>query len=529
MERQVWQRLRRRAALLAVMIIAGGIVSSVASAALAETGHTPSGDLSDFELGGTAGVVDFKFSYPNLVLPYVITGGVLESFGLASGTGRAQGLAGFMPVPIAMSGALLVPTNDPITGTAIPEGVRAAIKSIDFTAFPNQCESDYPAVLQGGDERWCGGPASEDARLGFTAALANGHTKSSGTSDDPLATAAESTSRGNDVNVPSLQMTIHDGWSKVVTARNEDGVPQTRSNVEIDGLTLLTGLIGIDGVHSEAVASSDGTPDGVKSSTAFNVREVRVAGVPVIVGRDGVSVNAQSLVPGQSVQQAAAAVSQALTRNDLQLRLVPASPPQQDGARVSVQSGGIEIVHKGTTVTPSDSIYRVGFASARASAIRSSADTGDALGSGSAEAGTAAGSPATAPAADVSPTTGSVDTGPAPAGDGAGSATDGTGGSSGETSSAGESSFGSSGSSLNAGGSDAASGSTAAGTTGAGAATESAAPAVQSSHPAPTATGLNGAVGASAVSRLPAASVKYVFAVFVGLVLLGACAVPLRR
>jgi hypothetical protein len=33
----------------------------------------------------------------------------------------------------------------------------------------------------------------------------------------------------------------------------------------------------------------------------------------------------------------------------------------------------------------------------------------------------------------------------------------------------------------------------------------------------------------SSVAALPVASVKYVFAVFVGLVLLGACAVPLRR
>src|SRR5581483_12296607 len=110
-----------------------------------------------------------------------------------------------------------------------------------------------------------------------------------------------------------------------------------------------------------------------------------------IVGRDGVTVNSQALVPGQSVQQAADAVNQALAKNEVQLRLVPAPPPQQNGAQVSVQSGGIEIVHKGTTVTPADSIYRVGFTSARASAVRTSGD--DALGSGASQATAGASGP----------------------------------------------------------------------------------------------------------------------------------------
>jgi hypothetical protein len=316
-------------------------------------------------------------------------------------------------------------------------------------------------------------------------------------------------------------MTIHDGWSKAVTKRNGDGVPESRSNVEIDGLTFLTGLIRIDGVHSEALAASDGTPEGVKASTAFNVREVRVAGIPVIVGRDGVTVNAQSLVPGQSVQQAADAVNQALAKNELQLRLVPAPPPQQDGAQVSVQSGGIEVIHKGTTVTPADSVYRVGFTAARASAIRTSAD--DALGNGTSEAAGGA-SGATLPL-DSGTVSGSTDIGSGGTTDGAAATADGSAGSSGDTS-VGDSSFGSTAVSFDTG---SASGSAATGSINAATPTESAAPAVGSRRSRSAATSLNGAVGASAVSRLPPASVKYVFAVFVALLLLGACAVPLRR
>ncbi|HYH48891.1 MAG TPA: hypothetical protein VEG38_05015, partial [Acidimicrobiia bacterium] len=94
------ERLRRRSRAVIAAVLAGGLVAVAASAAVgAPAASPPPGDLSDFELGGTAGVVDFKFSYPNLVLPYVITGGVLDSFSLAAGTGRAQGVAGPMPIP----------------------------------------------------------------------------------------------------------------------------------------------------------------------------------------------------------------------------------------------------------------------------------------------------------------------------------------------------------------------------------------------------------------------------------------------
>ena len=512
--RQPLHRLRRRAAPVAVAIVTAALVGSAASGALAEGQHTPSGELSDFELGGTAGLVDFKFSYPNLVLPYVVTGGVLESFSLAAGTGRAQGWAGFLPVPIATSGALLIPTNDPILGQPIPEEVRTAAKSIDFSGFPNQCQSDYPAVGPGGDERYCGGPAAEDARLGFTAAMLNGHTKSSGTSDDPLTSAAESTSRGTDVNIPAMQTTIHGGWSKATSRRNGDGIPESRSELEIDGLAVLTGLIRIDGVRSEAVASSDGTNDGVTTSSAFNVREVRVAGVPVIVGRDGVTVNTEALVPGTVVKQATDAVTAALKQNDVQIRLVPAPPPEHQGPQVSVQSGGIEIVHKGTTVTPADSIYRIGFTSARASATRSSPsdELGGVLpGSSDSTSGSTGGSSVTN---SISGGTGVGDLGGSSGSDL---------GSSGDTSAA-----DSAGGGLAAGDFSSPSSSGGAGTdlssVSGSATTPSGARRATSGAANRTAT-----VAAASISRLPSASVKYVFAVFVGLILLGACAVPLRR
>jgi hypothetical protein len=344
--------------------------------------------------------------------------------------------------------------------------------------------------------------------------MLNGHTKSSGTSDDPLTSAAESTSRGTDVNIPAMQTTIHGGWSKATSKRNGDGIPESRSELEIDGLAVLTGLIRIDGVRSEAVASSDWTNDGVTTSSAFNVREVRVAGVPVIVGRDGVTVNTEALVPGTAVKQATDAVTAALKQNDVQIRLVPAPPPEHQGPQVSVQSGGIEIVHKGTTVTPADSIYRIGFTSARASATRSSPsdELGGVLpGSSDSTSGSTGGSSVTN---SISGGTGVGDLGGSSGSDL---------GSSGDTSAA-----DSAGGGLAAGDFSSPSSSGGAGTdlsSASGSATiPSGARRATSGAANRTAT-----VAAASISRLPSASVKYVFAVFVGLILLGACAVPLRR
>jgi hypothetical protein len=365
------RRRRTRAAGLALALLAGLAVIGGGAGPAAGTGT-----VADFDVGAVGGVVDFRFSYPNLVIPFVVTGGVLEATSLASGSGRAQGSAGVMPVPIATSAGLLIPGNDPVTGQPIPPQVREAIQKVDFSKFPNYCQSDWPPVAEGGDEAYCGGPAAEDARLGFTAAVANGQTKSSGDPEDGLRSRATSESTGTDITIPALQTTVHGAWARSVSGLNGEGVPEGRGEVEIDGLSLLSGLIRFQGLRSETVARSDGTQPGTATTTAFSVRAAFVAGVPVIVGRDGVVVDQQALVPGTTVQGATKTLNDALKVGDVTVRLVPAPAPQVQGSQVSAESEGIEIVHRGTSVTPADSIYRIGFTSARASAFAGSRDGG---------------------------------------------------------------------------------------------------------------------------------------------------------
>jgi hypothetical protein len=332
----------------------------------------PDAQLADFDVNSVAGVIDFTFSYPKLVLPYRVTGGVLEALTAASGTGNASGVAGPMPVPAAVTLGQLFPGNVPTTDVPTPEEARKGWGSIDWHAMPNYCKSEYPDFLgEKRDERYCGGPAAEDARLGFTAALANGRTKSSGVPDDPLRTSSTATSRGVDVLIPSLQTTIHEAWADSMSGLNSDGVPEGRGVVEIDGLSFLNGLVRLSGLRSEAIAVSDGTKAGTKVTTSFSVRDASVAGVPVVISRDGVSVKEQKLLPGTSVQQAADQVSKSLQAADIQIRLAPAPLSEVQGSQAIAQSEGVEIVHQGGTVTAANSIYRFGLASASAVASRS--------------------------------------------------------------------------------------------------------------------------------------------------------------
>lgn len=343
----------------------------------------PDAQLADFDVSSVAGVIDFTFSYPNLVLPYRVTGGVLEALTGASGTGNASGIAGPMPVPAAVTLGQLFPGNVPTTDIPTPEEGRRGWGSIDWHALPNYCKSEYPDYLgEHRDERYCGGPAAEDARLGFTAALANGKTKSSGTPVDPLRASSAATSRGLDVVIPSMQTTIHQAWSNSTSGLNRDGVPEGRGVVEIDEVSYLNGLVRLSGVRSEAIAVSDGTKVGTKVTTSFSVEDATVAGVPVVISRDGVSVKEEKLLPGTSVQEAADQISKALRAADVQIRLAP--PPLSDvqGTQAIAQSEGVEIVHQGGTLTAANSIYRFGFASANAAASRSGGGTTEAPGAG---------------------------------------------------------------------------------------------------------------------------------------------------
>ena len=363
-------RKTTRGALLITCAALPAIAPGVAAAAEPEAPLVVPGVVADFNLSATAGVVDFRVHYPDVFLPFIISGGILESSATASGAGTAEGIAGPMPVPAMNSGGLLAPTNVPGTEIPVPEEARQGYGSIDFTRFPNACISRYPEIRAGDAEAFCGGSAVGDEGTGFTAAAANGHTTSSGDPEDSLQTRAMAESRAWEVTVPGLQAAIHNGWAKTTSGLNpQDGVPESRAQTHADELSFLGGAVRFTGLRSEALVRTDGTEAGTSVTTAFTFRDASVGGVPVVVGPDGVAVREEALGSGDSPREAANQLGAALKANDLEIRFVPAPPPIRENGQISVQSAGIEIVHRGSTFTPADSVYRFGFAAARGNAI----------------------------------------------------------------------------------------------------------------------------------------------------------------
>src|SRR5205814_15868 len=64
--------------------------------------------------------------------PLRVCGGTLRSTAVATSDPRGYSLAGLAPVPAAASIGLVIPNNDPITGTPVPDDVKGALKSFDF-------------------------------------------------------------------------------------------------------------------------------------------------------------------------------------------------------------------------------------------------------------------------------------------------------------------------------------------------------------------------------------------------------------
>jgi hypothetical protein len=392
-EEHVMARTKVKALLVTGVLVAGTALA--AAGAQAESGNAAGfAGLSSFDAQGVAGVADFQYQYAKIgIIPFAVKGGILESFSDASSSGNAQGLAGPMPIPLLANGSLANPTNDPVTGHPVPESFREAYSKIDFQRLPNSCKSSYPDIYaDGSGEANCGGPASNDPALGFTFGAFNGHTKSAGDEKDAMKTKSMANSRAVDVGIPALQAKIHGAWSESKSGLNKDGLAESSGVVDVDGVEILNGFIKLTGLHSEAVAVTDGTEQGSRTVTSFKLGEAYVAGFPVVIGPDGVTVDKQKLPAGQSAPEANKQINEALKRADIDLRLAPPPTPTKNGSQVSIASSGVEIINRGEQVTPANSYYRFPYIFVAANAV---ANTGDSAGIGGVSSGAGTGSQTT--------------------------------------------------------------------------------------------------------------------------------------
>lgn len=402
------QRRRRRsmaAGALAAFILAAPALADTAPAQKNPDELSPAGTISLFDAKSQASVESFFFHAPKAVFPFKVEGGFLQSTATATSSPRAFGYAGPAPVPLLTSAGLVIPEQVPGTGLPIPEQVRKGFQSIDYTALPNYCQASFPAATDGGDEAYCGGPAQTQTSLGFNAASVNGHVKTTGSFDDPLATKTLAESRGEDVFVPALQATYHAAYARAEGGMNGQGLPQASGVAEFQRAQFLGSLVVLENVRSQTIVATDGTEQDTASRSTLTVGNAAIFGVPVIITTDGVTV-AQEAAPNSSPKPLTDALNKQMAgAHGLTVRLIPAPPVQRTGSEVIAESGSIEIAYDSEDPTPVRVVHRVAYTRAAVNALveSGSLDVGlPGTGSSSASSGESGSSSSTSSAYDLS-------------------------------------------------------------------------------------------------------------------------------
>ena len=359
---------------LAALTLAAPALAQEAEAPKNPDELTPSGTISLFDAGSDASVHSFFFHSPEAVFPFKVEGGFLQAAAKATSSPRGFGYAGPAPVPLLTSVGLIIPEQIPGTGLPIPEEVRKGFQSIDYTALPNYCQASFPTTKEGGDEAYCGGPAQTQTALGFNSGTVNGHVKTSGDFEDPLATKTMAESRGQDVFIPALQATYHAAYARAESGLNGQGLPQGSGVAEFQRAQFLGNLMTLENVRSQTIVATDGTDAGTATRSTLTVGKATIFGVPVIITTEGVTV-AEEAVPNSSPKPLTDQLNEQMKNaNGFSVRLIPAPPVKKAGGQVSAESGSIEISYDSEEPTPVRVVHRVAYTRAAVNALVESVD-----------------------------------------------------------------------------------------------------------------------------------------------------------
>jgi hypothetical protein len=310
--------------------------------------------VTSFNIWGRGALVHAYVSVPEAFLPFTVEGGVFESYGKIESLPHAFGYAGAVPVPIATSAGIVLPEG-------IPENIREGIRSVDYKALPNYCQADFPASKDKGEESYCGGPAQPQESLALTGAAVNGHVKATGDYDDPGKTSILSESRAVEVGVPGIQSRILGGATSFRSFVNDEGIPIAEASAHIESLNVLGSLVRFDQVESSANVVNDGTEGGSAGRVSLTIAGATVAGIPVRVTSEGVTVSEP--VQGMSPQQATEAVNKSLAdAGGASVRILPGSGIHRDGNRLIAQSPSLVVEYNSQTPTPAHVIEEFGLA-----------------------------------------------------------------------------------------------------------------------------------------------------------------------
>jgi hypothetical protein len=323
--------------------------------------HADVSSLAQYEGRAEGSIMRFSAHMPETGVALTVTGGAFDSTVLANSLPEGLATAGTFPVPAGSSFPLLVPQE-------LPEQIRDTLRNIDYTNTPNYCQAVYPPAKPGLDDGTCGGPKQEDPSAPFTAAVANGHARVTGDLNQPLDTRAQAVSRGVDVSIPALQVTVHQAWSEAISGLNSAGVPQSQSRAQTGMIDLLGGKVQLGDILSQTTVVNDGTVADQAARTTFSLGSAMILGVPVHVGEDGFSVATQAM-GADSARSLADALNKSANVQGFSMRLFPAPPVTNQNGLLSAESGGIEVSYLADKPVPIFVVQRYGYTSASMSAL----------------------------------------------------------------------------------------------------------------------------------------------------------------
>lgn len=292
----------------------------VGAAALPEAGaQGAAGPPTTFDVDVSAAPVRSSLS-ATAALPLAVD--------LGAGLSRVQ--LNSQPNAIATAGPGYVPLAD-----AAP--VLFGLPSLPASA---SCASYFPGQPH---EASCGGPAQGAA--GLNTAAASGHASSSGDARDPTKLRSEASTRGADLRSgPEVPAVIRIGQASSAAVAGADGGRMAAgASTHVSDISIA-GVLVIESVTSSVTGAVGGRPGTASHAESLTITGAAVAGVPVTINNEGVTVSDQS-TPGPLGAPTQAQANSALAAAGLQVRTVaPAEPvAAPDGTKVQAASGGLQI------------------------------------------------------------------------------------------------------------------------------------------------------------------------------------------
>lgn len=318
-----------------------GLIAATAVSPVTPPAGAASGPPSTFDVDVSAAPVRSSSSFTAAV-PLAVDSGAAFSRVQLNSQPNAIGTAGPGYLPLAEAAPVLFGLP------ALPASATC------YSYFPGQP-----------NEASCGGPAQGAG--GLNTAAASGHTASSGDARDPTQLRSEASVRASQLGAtPDIPVPFTIGQAASAATSGADGDRMTAgASSEVNDIAAA-GVLTIENVSSSVSGAVGGTPGTATQQATLTVTGATVAGIPVTVDNNGVTVSEQS-APGPLGAATQEQVNGALAAAGVQVRTVPGAEPvaTPDGTKVEVDSGGLVITFRdpqgaaAVTVTIGQSVLRM--------------------------------------------------------------------------------------------------------------------------------------------------------------------------